>query len=190
MAKNQLKNIIETERFRLVPLNRYQAFWLTYPWTKDSAFMSDYIGSGQKVSPLRWFRKMTRPNNKTKFSHAIIPHGETKAIGLHNIIIRPYKTCILAVGIPERSWWGKGVVHEVRSRIIDHVFEHSDVDKFLAVVNARNFPSIFNYRKHGFTHVGTLHRVKQDPVTGDIHDMLHFELFREEWMARKALNDE
>ncbi|MEP2944078.1 MAG: GNAT family protein [Hyphomicrobiales bacterium] len=186
MSKTGLKAPFESERFRLVPLNKWQAFRLTHPWTSDSAFMSDYAGSGESVSRWRWYRRMLRPNNKNKFCHAIIPHGETKPIGVHNIVIHPYKSCLLAVGIPDRDWWGKGVVHEVRGRVIEHVFEHSDVDRIYSQVNARNFPSIFNYRKHGFTYVGTMHRVKQDKVTGAIHDILIFEMFREEWMEKKA----
>ena len=186
MRKTGLQAPFESERFRLVPLNKWQVFRLTYPWTKDSAFMSDYIGSGERRTRWKWYRSMMKPNNRTKFCHAIFPHGESKPIGVHHTVIHPYKSCLLAVGIPARDWWGKGVVHEVRSRVIDHVFEHTDVERLSSQVNARNFPSIFNYRKHGFTHVGTVHRVNQDKVTGAIHDMLIFEMFRDEWMARQA----
>ena len=82
------------------------------------------------------------------------------------------------------TWWGKGVVEEVRTRVIDHFFEHGPVDRFAAAVNARNLPSVFNYRKLGYRHVGTLHRVNADPVTGEVFDMVLFELFREDWDQR------
>lgn len=184
-----LRASVESERFRLVPLGHWGAFQLTWPWTKDSAFMTSYWGSGEPLSAWKWYRQMIRPNNRTKFVHAIVPHGETKPIGAHSIAMRPYRSCFLAVGIHDRGWWGKGVVQEVRTRIIDHVFEHSDVERLHAQVMARNFPSIFNYRKLGFAHVGTLHRLRQDKATGEVQDMLIFEMFREEWMARKAPAD-
>ncbi|WP_439574732.1 GNAT family N-acetyltransferase [Phreatobacter sp.] len=186
MGLAELRAPIETERFRLVPLGRWRAFLLTYAWTKDSAFMSSYCGSGERRSPWSWYREMIRPNNRTKFVHAIVPHGQTKPIGVHIVAMRPYRSCLLAVGIHDRDWWGKAVVQEVRTRLIDHVFAHSRVERLYAQVMARNFPSIFNYRKLGFTHVGTLHRIRLDPATGEVHDMLIFEMFREEWMAKKT----
>ena len=66
------------------------------------------------------------------------------------------------------------------------MFEHSDVERLYAQVVARNFPSIFNYRKLGFAHVGTLHRCRIDKANGQVQDMLIFEMFREQWMARDA----
>lgn len=189
MGRAALQAPIESERFRLVPLGRWQAFRLTYAWTKDSAFMSSYCGSGEPRSPWKWYREMIRPNNRTRFVHAIVPHGQTDPIGVHIAAMRPYRSCLLAVGIHDRGWWGKGVVQEVRTRVIDHLLEHTDVERLHAMVVARNFPSIFNYRKLGFAHVGTLHRCRIDKATGDVQDMLIFEMFREEWMARKASAD-
>ena len=186
MGLAELRAPIESARFRLVPLSRWQAFRLTYGWTKDSAFMSSYSGSGERRSPWKWYREMVRPNNRTRFVHAIVPRGETRPIGVHTITMRPYRSCLLAVGIYDRDWWGKGVVQEARARVIDHVFEHSGVERLYAQVVARNFPSIFNYRKLGFAHVGTLHRCRLDKATGEVQDMLIFEMFRDQWMARKA----
>ena len=53
----------------------------------------------------------------------------------------------------------------------------------------RNLPSIFNYRKFGFAHVGTLHRCRRDAATGEVNDMLFFEMFRDEWLARRERKD-
>ncbi len=74
--------------------------------------------------------------------------------------------------------------------MINHFLMYAPVDRFCGYVNARNFASIFNYRKLGFTHVGTLHRVTSDPVSGDVHDTLIFEMFRKEWEAREAADHE
>jgi RimJ/RimL family protein N-acetyltransferase len=185
MGADALASAIESERFRLEPRGRWRAFRETYPWSQDSAFMSSYCGSGERRSPWKWYREMIRPNNRTKFAHAIIPRGGTAPIGVHFAAIRPYRSCFLAIGIHDRAWWGKGVVQEVRGRIIDHILAHSDVERLYAQVVARNLPSVFNYRKFGFTHVGTLHRSCRDPATGEVHDMLIFEMFRDEWLARR-----
>ena len=186
MGLAELQAPIESERFRLVPLGRWQAFRLTYGWTKDSAFMSSYCGSGERRSAWKWYREMIRPNNRTKFVHAIVPRGQREPIGVHIVAMRPYRSCLLAVGLHDRDWWGRSVVQEVRTRVIDHIFEHSDVERLYGQVMARNFSSIFNYRQLGFAHVGTLHRLRLDKATGEVQDMLIFEMFREQWMARKA----
>ncbi|MBL8578057.1 MAG: GNAT family N-acetyltransferase [Mesorhizobium sp.] len=186
MGRHALRARIESERFDLVPLNVWQTFRLTYPWTRDAEFIASFSGSGAPRSPRKWYREMIRPNNKTRFVHGIVPRGESAPIGVHSMSIYGYRSCRLGIGIQDRSWWGKGVVQEVRTRLIDHVFEHSDVERLHAQVVGRNLPSVFNYQKLGFAHVGTMHRSKFDPVTGQVHDMLIFEIFRDEWMKRKA----
>ncbi len=186
MRSDPLRAVIESERFRLEPRGRLRAFRETYPWCRDSAFMSSYCGSGEPRSPWKWYREMVRPNNRSKFAHAIVPHGATSPIGYHFATIRPYRTCFLAIGIYDRAWWGKGVVLEGRGRIVDHILANSDVERLQAQVMARNLPSVFNYRKLGFSHVGTLHRCRRDAVTGEVQDALIFEMFRDEWLARRG----
>jgi RimJ/RimL family protein N-acetyltransferase len=176
---------IEFERVHLIPLNVWQAFRLTYPWTRDTEFITSYSGSGAPRSARKWYREMSRPNNRTRFVHAIVPRGETLPIGIHSMYLHGYRSCRLGIGIQDRNWWGKGVVQEVRTRLIDYVFDNSDVERLDAHVVARNLPSVFNYQRLGFAHVGTLHRVKQDAATGQVHDMLIFEMLRDDWMRRK-----
>ena len=79
-----------------------------------------------------------------------------------------------------REWRGKGVMLEVRAKVINHFFANG-VERFYGNVEGRNAASIFNYNRLGFKHVGTMHRHKQDPVTGEVIDLVSFELFREDW---------
>lgn len=180
----ELGNTIVTERFRLQPISRWRAFQISYAWTKDAELIRSYTGSAAPRSPWKWYREMVRPNNRTKFAHAIVPHGQKHPIGLHFIEMRPYRSAYLAIAISDRDWWGKNAVQEVRASIIAHLFANAPVDRLCTYVRSRNFPSIFNNRKLGFSHVGTLHRAKQDPVSGEVHDFLIFELFRDEWEQR------
>ncbi|MBL8578056.1 MAG: GNAT family N-acetyltransferase [Mesorhizobium sp.] len=177
---------IETERFDLVPLNVWQAFRLTYPWTRDTEFITSFSGSGAPRSRWRWFREMVRPKKRKRFVHAIVPRGQTVAIGIHIMSLSGYRSCRFGIGIHDRSWRRKGVAREVRTRMIDHLFENSGVERLYAEVAASNLPSVFNCQKLGFANVGTLHRAQCDPATGQVHDMLIFEMFREEWVRRKA----
>ena len=186
MGREALRTRIESERFLLVPLNRWQAFRLTYPWTRDTEFISSFTGSGAPRSPRNWYREMVRPNSRTRFVHAIVPRGESAPIGIHTMTLHGYKSCRLGIGIQDRNWWGKDVVREVRTRLINHIFERSDVQRLDAQVAGRNLPSVFNYQRLGFSHVGTMHRTKHDPATGQVHDMLIFEMLRDDWMRRKV----
>ena len=187
MTVKALNTAIATERFTLEPLGRWRALQASYHWTNDAEIIRNYSGSAAPRSRWRWYRQMVRPNKRTKFAHAIIPHGQKEPIGLHFVHIRPYRSAYLGIALHDRSWWGKDAAFEVRKCMINHFLQNAPVDRFCGYVNARNFASVFNYRKLGFTHVGTLHRVTADPVSGDVHDMLIFEMFRKDWEARETV---
>jgi RimJ/RimL family protein N-acetyltransferase len=124
-------------------------------------------------------------NGRSKFSHAIIPKGGGKPIGIHGMTLQKHRSATMVVAVHDREWWGKKAVAEVRSAVIDHAFEKGVVDRFCCTVNARNAASVFNYKKLGFRHVGTLHEAQCDPVSGELFDMLIFELLRVDWEKQR-----
>ena len=69
--------------------------------------------------------------------------------------------------------------------MIDHAFENKVVDRLCCTVTARNAASVFNYKKLGFKHVGTLHQAQCDPVSGELFDTLIFELLRADWEKQR-----
>ena len=148
--------------------------------------MSNLFYSPLPTKPWRWFRKRTWANGKTKFSHAIRVREDGKPIGMHVVFLYPYRSAQLMVVVSDRAWWGKKVVEEVRRALIDHLFEAGVVDRICCEVSPRNMPSVFNYQKLGFTHVGTQHNAKCDPTTGKTSDVLVFELLRDDWTARRG----
>ena len=88
----------------------------------------------------------------------------------------------MTVVVHDRDWWGKNVVAEVRSDIIDYAFEKRRRRSILLHRHrTEHVASVFNYKKLGFTHVGTLHRAQCDPVSGEVFDTLIFELMRADW---------
>jgi RimJ/RimL family protein N-acetyltransferase len=176
---------IETERFALRPLGRMEAFRIGRGnWNHDPEIMRNLIHSGKPLGLWRWLRKMVWVNGRSKFSHAIVPKGSARPIGIHGMTLQKHRSATMVVAVHEREWWGKKVVAEIRSVVIDHAFENSVVDRFCCTVNARNAASVFNYKKLGFKHVGTLHEAQYDPVSGALFDMLIFELLRADWEKR------
>ena len=182
--RSDLNRELETERFRLIPLNRWQVFRISYPWTKDAELMRNATHSAAPRSPLRWYREMPRPDRRKRFAFAIVPKDQDRPIGIHSLRLGGYRSATFFVVIQDRNWWGKDVVYEVHCKLIDHFIAHGSIERFWAPIAARNFSSAFNYQKLGFQHVGTLHRSKSDPVTGEVFDILMFELMSDDWERR------
>jgi RimJ/RimL family protein N-acetyltransferase len=190
MAKpNPMLQLLETERFVLRPLGRFEAFRIGRSnWNHDPEIMRNLIHSPKPLDPWRWWKKMVWANGKSKFSHAIVPRGGGKPIGIHGMTLQKHRSATMVVAVHEREWWGKKVVAEIRSVVIDHAFENSVVDRFCCTVNARNAASVFNYKKLGFKHVGTLHQAQRDPVSGELFDTVIFELLRADWEKQRKTN--
>ena len=183
MAKpHPMRQRLETERFVLRPLGRIAAFRIGRSnWNHDPEIMRNVIHSSKPLNPWRWLRKMVWVNGKTKFSHAIMPKDGGPPIGIHGMTLQKYRSATLVVAVHDRQWWGRKVVAEVRRAVIDHAFEKKVIDRLCCTVQARNAASVFNYKKLGFKHVGTLHQAQRDPVSGELFDMLVFELLRADW---------
>lgn len=173
---------LETERFILRPLGRVEAYSIGRSnWNHDPEIMRNLIHSAKPLNRWRWLKKMVWVNGKSKFSHAIVPKEGGAPIGIHGMTLQKHRSATLIVAIHDRSWWGKKVVAEVRKAVIDHAFEQKVIDRLCCTVNARNVASVFNYKKLGFKHVGTLHQAQYDPVSCELFDTLVFELLRADW---------
>jgi RimJ/RimL family protein N-acetyltransferase len=177
---------LETERFILRPLSRIESYRIGHGnWNHDPEIMRNLIYSPKPLNPWRWLRKMVWVNGKSKFSHAIVPKEGGTPIGIHGMTLQKYRSATLIVAIHDRAWWGKQVVAEVRKAVVDYAFEQQVIDRFCCTVAARNLPSVFNYKKLGFNHVGTLHQAQCDPVSGELFDTLVFELLRADWEKQR-----
>lgn len=175
---------LETPRFALRNLGVLDAYRLTRRhWLPDPEIMASVGPRHPPRSPFRWFFSMERPNGRTKFTHAIHLRDGQALIGLNTTRLVPPSTATMTIAIHDRAWWGASVVPEVRRALIDALFDAGEVDRIAAHVLSRNLPSVFNYRLLGFAHVGTLHRATRNSATGEVEDVLIFELLRENWRA-------
>ena len=177
-----LRKAISTERFELVPLNRLAAFRLSYPWNADPELMRNLFHSSKPMRRWKWYKRVVKGIGKRKFAHAIVPRGESKPIGMHMVSFQSgYRSAGFFVALHDRSWWGKKVVEEIRREVVDTIFRSGLADRICCQVSARNMPSVFNYRKLGFRHVGTFHKSQKDAGSGELSDVVFFELLREHW---------
>jgi len=187
MAKpSPMLDRLETDRFILKPLGRMEAYRIGRTnWNHDPEIMRNLIHSPKPLGPLRWLKKMVWVNGRSKFSYAIVPKEGGEAIGIHGITLQKHRSAVLVVAVHDRQWWGRKVVAEVRRAIVDHAFEKQVIDRICCTVQARNTASVFNYKKLGFKHVGTLHQAQCDPVSGELFDTLIFELLRPDWEKQR-----
>lgn len=172
---------LETERFELKSLGPIACLRLTAPWRRDPDMLRALFQSAEPLSLPAWIQRGPSPDNLERFGWAIIPKGTATPIGLHTVRFAGYRSANCMVGISDRAWWGRDVVLEVRARLINHMFANAEIDRFGGMTASYNAASIFNYRRLGFAHVGTEHRVRRDPVDGKVFDLLAFEIFREQW---------
>lgn len=172
---------LETERFYLQRCGRLRAFLLTRSWRRDPALLEGLFLSPRSHSLLQWWFRGPRPNGRTRFGHAIVGKASGAVIGLH-MVERPGDGSVAYchVAIHDRAWWGQGVVVEIRARLLSHFFAHG-TERFVATIDARNAPSIFNYRQLGFRAMGNTSTYDRDPLTGQPRPAVQLELRREDW---------
>jgi RimJ/RimL family protein N-acetyltransferase len=173
---------LETERFILKPMGMIETLRVTNNWRHDRDILNGLMQTSKPRSLGHWLLRGPLPRTRHRFAFAIVPKGEQAAIGAHMVRLQGYRSAFGTVAVHDRNWWGKNVVVEVRARLMNHFFAHCGVERFYGVVDSRNVSSIFSYRRLGFDHVGTWHRQKQNPVTGDVIDFVNFEMFRDQWM--------
>jgi RimJ/RimL family protein N-acetyltransferase len=176
---------LETERFRLDTLTPLQACLATYPWTADPDLMHPFGLDAGTWSRRSWHRYFRGLDNKRKFCFGIRPKGQDRIIGLERCDLRPRGAAFLSVLIGDRAWWGKEVVRECRSAVIDFLFESVGCVRVWGSPQVRNLPSVFNYQKLGFKCEGVLRRHSYDPDTKQLEDCFIFGMLREEWCARR-----
>lgn len=180
-TRRRLAVPIETDRFILKPLGLLEAIRVTSPWRRDPEILTAFFQSPKPRSLRKWFRSSMLPNRKGRFVFSITPKTATEPIGAEIVTLTGYRSGFCAIAIHDKAWRGKGVVFETRSALINHFFLKGDLVRFFGIVEGRNLSSIFNYRRLDFRHAGTWHRHRQNPATGEVLDIVHFELMREAW---------
>jgi RimJ/RimL family protein N-acetyltransferase len=181
--RSKLDCDLETERFHLRRCGRLQAFFWTRGWRRDPELLEGLFQSPRSYTLLQWWFRGPRPNGRTRFAHAIVSKASGEVIGLHVVVRRrDGSVAYCHVAIHDRAWWGQGVVVEVRARMLSHFFAHG-TERFVATIDARNAPSIFNYRRLGFRAIGNSTTHNPDPATGRGRPAVEMELRRKDWVA-------
>ena len=178
-----LRGTFETARFTLRSLNMLEAFQITNSWRKDPDILKGLFQSSRPKNLYQWYLGGPIPRSPKRFVYSITPKGSSQPIGVNTFKLSGYRSAFGSIALHDRSWWGRDVVVEARAELMNQFFRHTNVERFYGVVDARNVSSIFSYRKLGFSHNGTWHRCRQDPSTGEVFDLVTFEIFLDQWKS-------
>lgn len=142
---------------------------------------------GLNAKPRGWGQKqalahVAKFDNKYRFHFLIFPKGAKDPIGFMSVFIEAGKIARSNIAIGNKNWWGDKVVVEVRDRVFRFLFVNLRMEKIYGKVQARNFPSIYNYKAQGFSCEGVLRQHMVMPDKERV-DQIVFGLLRSEWEA-------
>jgi RimJ/RimL family protein N-acetyltransferase len=172
---------LETDRFRLLPLTRRAISRASLRWSDDAEVMAGFGQAAGGWTLRRWRRRFRRYDGRKRCCYGIYAKNDGRLIGYHvHEINLQYRHATLLVLIGERDWWGRGAVIEVRSAVLDLLFQRLGIRRVSSTVHARNLPSIYNYRRLGFRQEGILREAGLGADDNPV-DLVVFALLAREW---------
>lgn len=178
---------LETDRFVVRSGAREDVTDDFLAWLADPEVMIGLNLPQRKLSRTQAVRYVLAHDNRTRFFLLVCDKADGRAIGFFIVTADPKHRCAeTSVVIGDRDYWGKNVVIEVRSAILDFLFDTLDMHKVLGKPHGRNFSSIFNYKAMSFECEAVLREQMRAVDDGTARlDQLIFAIFKTEWQARK-----
>jgi RimJ/RimL family protein N-acetyltransferase len=157
-------------------------------WTHDQEIMAGVNSAPTSMTLEDMHKYVDRFDNRNSFHFGIFDkHANNKLIGFYVIYRdRRHNLAQTNVVIGNKDYWGKQVVLETRSAVLDFLFEVVKVGKIWGNPMVRNIRSVFNYKAQGFVAEGVLRRHRIDP-DGNRVDQVMFGLLPEDWAKQKRL---
>ncbi|WP_169569890.1 GNAT family N-acetyltransferase [Sneathiella limimaris] len=180
---------LETEHYSLTSVDPDNIPDEFVTWFADPEIMR-FMNDPMNLDKQQLGQYFSTYNNKTRIALLIRDKGNQRPVGIFKVYVeRPHARCHTSVLIGDRAYWGKGVVIEVRERIIRFLFTAYKLEKICGFVRARNFPALFNYTKQKFVKEGVLRKHMRNH-DGDLDDVVEFALFREDWEKDQQTHNE
>lgn len=155
-------------------------------WTHDQEIMAGVNSSPTEMTIEDMHKYVDRFDNRNSFHFGIFDkNAGNKMIGFYVIYRdRRHNLAQTNVVIGNKDYWGKAVVLETRSAVLDFLFDTVKVGKIWGNPMVRNIRSVFNYKAQGFVAEGVLRRHRIDP-DGKRVDQVMFGLLPEDWAEQK-----
>ena len=177
---------LQTERFNLRSIEREDVTEEFAGWLADPAVMVGMNLPRKRLTRVQAVRWALAFDNRRGLMILVTDRSDDRQVGMFTISLDTvHNTAETAVVIGNHDYWGKNVVVECRTALMDFLFDEIGVHKVIGRPHGRNFSSIFNYKAMGFTCEAVL-REHMRPIDGDGRlDQLIFGMLRTEWQARR-----
>lgn len=177
---------LETERFTLTSMTREDAKGEFSTWLADEDVMIGLNMPKRQFSSLQAVRFVLDFDNYHRFCLGIKNKKDQQLIGFFIVDCDHNQQCAeTSVVMGEKSFWGKGVVIETRSVLLDYLFGSLNMFKVTGRPHSRNFSSIFNYKAMGFTCEAVLRQQMKTYNAEQRLDQLVFGILKQEWLERR-----
>ena len=179
--------VLETKRFALRSLKPSDASERWMNWLKDPEVMEPLNAPIRKWAAQDLMTHIASADNSERYLVGIFDLASKIQIGFFMIDVDLFhRRATFNVVIGEKSWWGKGIVNEVRAALLDEFFDHRGIEKAVGLPFARNFPAVFNYKAQGWRHEGTFRAQALAVAGGARLDQFQFGLIKDEWHKLRA----
>lgn len=175
---------IGTERFVLNTVHQDELDERYLAWFND-AEVRQHLGLAGGIYDLPKLKAFNAGHNiEANFLFWIFSQEDRETpIGFAQLFqTRIHQLAQTSICLGDKEWWGKGVIGESRSAVLDFAFRKLGIEKVFGHCQKPNSAALYNYHAEGWTHEAILrghHRVGKDRV-----DLIQFAMFRDEWMRR------
>jgi RimJ/RimL family protein N-acetyltransferase len=173
---------LQTKRFALRSLKPTDASERWINWLKDPEVM-DPLNVPVRVYATDQLRSyIAGADNSHRYLVGIFDLASRVQIGFFMIEVDVFhRRAAFNVVIGEKSWWGKSVINETRTALLDEFFDNRGIEKVVGMPLARNFPAVFNYKEQGWHLEGTLRGHCISTSGGPRLDQYQFGLTKDDW---------
>jgi RimJ/RimL family protein N-acetyltransferase len=154
--------------------------WFNDPRIRKTLIISEQFELDKTT---RWFEKMRTDSSRAEFVIETIDKIPIGIIGLSSID-STHRTAEIYIVIGEKDFWGKGVMLEAESLLIDWAFNSVGLEKIWAEARPENVASLITMKKLGFNVEGTLRSEKI--VDGARIDVLRLGLLKSDFSKKTA----
>jgi RimJ/RimL family protein N-acetyltransferase len=156
--------------------------WFNDPDVRKTLIISERY---EVEKTIRWFEKIQADDGRVEFAIETLQEKPVGVVGLASID-SIHRTAEIYIVIGEKDFWGKGVMIEAESLLIDWAFNSLGIEKIWAQTRPDNIASLITMKKMGFQIEGTLRNEKI--VNGQRTTVLHLGLLREDFKAAHKQN--
>ncbi len=176
----EIGNLILTgDKVRLRPMEEsvlaLKVQWYNDPEIRKTLILDEKL---ELERTRRWFERIRRDPARLDLVIETPEGVPIGLIGLLNIDLN-HKTAEIIVVIGEKDCWGKGIMYEAESLLIEWAFNMFGLEKIWALARTENLASLITMKKLGFQIEGTL---RQEVLLNDGRiDVLRLGLVKNEF---------